>query len=61
MSATGVDLVGSVGSFDPLEHIFEDSLIKLVKDVGGDRAVDVNKRETMLEWMWHRLDAQLQA
>ena len=60
-SATGIDLIGPVGSFDPVEQIFEDALIKLVEDVGGYRAVDMNERETMPKWMRHRLNAQLQA
>jgi hypothetical protein len=60
-SATGIDLVGSIGSFDPVEQILEDTLIKLVEDIRGYRAVDMDKRETTPEWMKHRLDAQLQA
>ena len=60
-SATGIDLVGSVGSFDPVEQILQDTLIKLVEDVGGYRAVNMNEREITPEWVKHRLNAQPQA
>jgi hypothetical protein len=60
-SATGIDLVGSVGSFDPVEQILEDTLIKPVEDVRGYGAVDMNEREITPEWMEHRLNAQLEA
>jgi hypothetical protein len=58
-SATSIDLVVSIGSFDPVKQIFEDTLIKLMEDVGRYRAVDVYKREITPKWLSHGLDAQL--
>ena len=43
--AASIDFCTAKYSDDPLDHMLHDALVHLVKDVGGDGAIDVKKWE----------------
>ena len=55
--ASSIDFCCSTCCSEPCNKMLDDPLVELVKNVWGDRMIDMSKGKIFSEWVDHWLDA----